>query len=326
MKTDISRYYHSIYTHTLPWALNGKSASKKDRKVDSKAVFGNRLDHILRQAQDGQTIGIPVGPDFSRYISEIIGKAIDQRFRDAYGDQVIMVRHVDDFYVGSDNPDQASQLRNGIRDAIRQFQIDVNDNKTAVIPTNLDLEPFSTVRIRREISIFKEGAKKHGKSAAYDFTFFLDELVHMANQESDDGLVKYAIRAMDRARLWDKYWEIAEPFLVRSAINFPHCWEYVSQVAARRYHTVGLDETLWGSVVSKSLIQQASFGNNSEVCWILWLAKEANLQIPLSSMKKLSSVAAELFPYFWHLMCIMKPSTHIPFRKQTYWIDLATCQ
>jgi len=66
VKCDVSRFFHSIYTHCIPWALHGKAASKADRKVDSATIFGNRLDYIIRQGQDGQTVGIPVGPDFSR--------------------------------------------------------------------------------------------------------------------------------------------------------------------------------------------------------------------------------------------------------------------
>jgi hypothetical protein len=28
LKTDISRYYHTIYTHSIPWALYGKAHCK----------------------------------------------------------------------------------------------------------------------------------------------------------------------------------------------------------------------------------------------------------------------------------------------------------
>ncbi|WP_165363617.1 RNA-directed DNA polymerase, partial [Sphingobium cupriresistens] len=75
-KTDISRFYHSIYTHSIPWAFHGKAASKADRRANSANLFMNRLDLILRAGQDGQTIGIPVGPDASRYIAEVICTAI----------------------------------------------------------------------------------------------------------------------------------------------------------------------------------------------------------------------------------------------------------
>ena len=30
LRADISRYYHSIYTHSIPWAIYGKAAAKVD--------------------------------------------------------------------------------------------------------------------------------------------------------------------------------------------------------------------------------------------------------------------------------------------------------
>lgn len=299
VRTDISRYFHSIYTHSIPWALHGKADAKKDRKPDSTTIYGNRLDQIMRQAQDGQTVGIPVGPDFSRYTSEIIGKAIDAKFRETHGDQCPLIRHVDDIYIGADDQDEANQLLTGVRDAIRKFQLDVNDTKTSIVPTNLDLEPFWPVRIRREIEGFSgNNPKASGSSTGHDFVYFLDEIVRIANKERDDGVVKYALRKMDDLTLWEDYWHLVEPFLVRAAINFPHCWDYIARIVSWRFRTYGIDHDLWAQVVSKSLATQSKGGNDSEVCWALWLAKEASLPIELTTheaiLERCGALAATL--------------------------------
>ena len=70
LKTDIARYYPSIYTHSVPWALHGKGAARSDKKY---SLVGNRLDLWLRETQDKQTGGIPIGPDTSFLIGEILG-------------------------------------------------------------------------------------------------------------------------------------------------------------------------------------------------------------------------------------------------------------
>ena len=62
LKTDIARYYPSIYSHSVPWALHGKDAARSDKKFN---LLGNRLDLWLRATQDKQTGGIPIGPDSS---------------------------------------------------------------------------------------------------------------------------------------------------------------------------------------------------------------------------------------------------------------------
>jgi hypothetical protein len=81
-KSDVQRYFPSIYTHSIPWAMHGKTAAKKDTDPNSKNVLFNKLDQLVRRGQDGQTVGLPIGPDSSRIIAEIIGCAIDQHLRD----------------------------------------------------------------------------------------------------------------------------------------------------------------------------------------------------------------------------------------------------
>jgi hypothetical protein len=69
LKLDIKNYYRSIYTHSIPWAIHGKSYAKKHLR---ESILGNQLDRAVQKGQDGQTIGIPTGPDTSFIISEII--------------------------------------------------------------------------------------------------------------------------------------------------------------------------------------------------------------------------------------------------------------
>src|SRR6185312_11663464 len=63
VRADVTRFYQSIYTHSVSWALHGKETAKK--KMKDKGLVGNVLDEVLRSGQDGQTIGIPTGPDTS---------------------------------------------------------------------------------------------------------------------------------------------------------------------------------------------------------------------------------------------------------------------
>ena len=56
---DIARFYPSAYTHSIPWALHGKSVAKANR---GPSFLGNRIDTLMRAAQDGQTVGFPIDP------------------------------------------------------------------------------------------------------------------------------------------------------------------------------------------------------------------------------------------------------------------------
>jgi len=45
---DISEFYPSIYTHSIPWALHGKAFAKANLR--NRTLRGNRFDKLLRDA------------------------------------------------------------------------------------------------------------------------------------------------------------------------------------------------------------------------------------------------------------------------------------
>ena len=272
VKTDISRFFHSIYTHSIPWSVHGKLQSKKDRSRRSSIIYANGLDYIIRQCQDQQTVGIPVGPDTSRIVSELIAGAIDTEFSRQAGKNIPVARLVDDVYIGASTADEAQNRLSNYRDAIRQFELDINENKTQIFDARQDLEPFWPVTIRREIQGFAPGFQMRGRES--DLVSYLDEIIRIANRENDDGIVKYAIRQMDDCKLWSSYWRCLEPFLIRAAINYPHCLDYVARVVSWRHRRHGVDQNKWQAVCQTIVSYHAPLGNDSEVVWACWLLKE----------------------------------------------------
>ncbi len=61
LRTDISRFFPTVYTHSIPWAVHGKATAKtkKNRNNLSAKFYGNLLDLAVRQCQDEQTFGLP---------------------------------------------------------------------------------------------------------------------------------------------------------------------------------------------------------------------------------------------------------------------------
>jgi len=90
VKADISTCFPSIYTHSIPWALVGKSQSKANRK---KGWF-NDIDRCTRQIKNGETHGLLIGPHASNLLAEIILVCIDKKLVDA---GFKYIRNVDDY-------------------------------------------------------------------------------------------------------------------------------------------------------------------------------------------------------------------------------------
>ena len=85
LHADFARFFPTIYTHAVEWATRGKKESKANLKLRAaKRVghWGEELDNCIRAMQDGQTQGIPIGPDTSYIVAELVNCAIDKKFQD----------------------------------------------------------------------------------------------------------------------------------------------------------------------------------------------------------------------------------------------------
>lgn len=276
--TDVARFFPSVYTHSIPWAINGKKESKKDSKYNSADVFGNRLDFVFRQAQDRQTIGIPVGPDTSRATSELILSAVDRRFLEKSGKKTVYLRHVDDYWIGGNSIDECERHLRDLRSALKEYELDINELKTKIVPTNHVFGDSWPSEFEEElIGAFRNvrfGRRK-------DPVAVLGKIIDASIKENDDGMIKHAIRKLDEHQLWGQNWEILEHFLAQNAVQFTHSFDYSARVIAWRIRTgASFDARLWSDVAQSVAMQGSGLGRDSEVLWALWLLKELKAKIP----------------------------------------------
>ncbi|MBO6633745.1 RNA-directed DNA polymerase [Parvibaculum sp.] len=276
--TDVARFFPSVYTHSIPWAINGKTESKKDPKYNSAEVFGNRLDFAFRQAQDRQTVGIPVGPDTSRATSELILSAVDRKFLEKSGKKTVYLRHVDDYWIGGNSIDECERHLRDLRASLKEYELDINELKTKIVPTNHVFGDSWPSEFEEElVSAF--GDAHFGRRR--DPVAVLGKIIDTSIRENDDGMIKHAIRKLDEHRLWGRNWEILEHFLAQNAVQFTHSFDYSARVVAWRIRIdASFDSRLWSDVAQSVAMQGSGLGRDSEVLWALWLLKELKVKIP----------------------------------------------
>ncbi len=275
--TDVSRCFPSIYTHSIPWAIHGKADSKEDTKANSATVFGNRLDFAVRQAQDRQTIGIPVGPDTSRIISEIILSAVDREFIRRNGlRNVTYRRHVDDYWVGGSSIEECDRHLQLLRESLREYELDINELKTRIVNTSAVFGDSWAFEVAEELDeVFPRFAAPRGDQVAT-----LGKILDRARSMNDDGVIRHAIRKLDEHRSWNDHWSILEHFLAQCAVHYPHSFDYVARVVAwRQRKGLAIDTALWTDVIRQVAGEAATLGRDSEVLWSLWLMKELDLKL-----------------------------------------------
>jgi hypothetical protein len=274
---DVSRFYPSIYTHTIPWAINGKDAAKRDTKSSSSTIFGNRLDFTIRQAQERQTIGIPVGPDTSRVTAEIILSRVDKRF-ETLSKKLVYLRHVDDYWIGGQTVEECERHLQNLRLALHESELALNEFKTRIVHSNVVFGESWPTELEKEIREALSPLAKEANTVA-----MLSKVVDRATKESDDGMIRHAIRKVDDNKLWTSHWNVLQHFLAQCAIQFSHSFDYVARVVSWHVRTgKDVDRKLWREVTVTLAIQAAALGRDSEVLWCLWLLKELETKISAS--------------------------------------------
>lgn len=273
--TDVARFYPSIYTHTIPWIINGKAEAKADGQSNSATVFGNKLDFLLRQTQSRQTIGMPVGPDTSKVISELIMSAVDKEFLRLSGrNKPVFVRHVDDIWIGGDTIEECEKHLHNVGSALRSYQLDINELKTKIVSTRDvigDFWPFDLVN---------NFIKSFGWGSDLDPVVVMRQIIDIASKENDEGLLRFTLRKLDEARLWNANWDILEHFLAQCSVQFPHSFDYAARVVVWRIRTGReINRGLWQHVTKSILLRHASVGHDSEVVWALWVLKELKVRL-----------------------------------------------
>ncbi len=270
--SDISRFYPTVYTHSIPWSIHGKAASKIDTKSNSTALPFNQLDLLLRHAQDGQSVGLPIGPDTSRIIAS--QNAIKARTSSwsatwtTYGSV----------------PRPWMRRRGSFTRTESAFV-------SLVWTSTNSLDPHWPLSLKLLIR------NEFPRLNVEDKTKALSEIFRLAHNERDDGIVKYAIRRFDRENLWVVSWDILEDFLIRSITSFPHSIDYVARVAAWRFRTAhdvarapewkfrraayNVEVDKWKRVIVSALDRNSNLGTDAEVCWLLWMMKELQIPVPM---------------------------------------------
>lgn len=134
LKTDVTNFYATIYTHSISWALHGKQAARDDRFRFS--LMGSKIDKLLRNANDGRTNGIAVGPAICDLVSEIVLAAVDMRCSDILALQkldFVGVRFKDDYRFLCRSEDDARKIARALQNSLNDYNLALSESKSEVL-------------------------------------------------------------------------------------------------------------------------------------------------------------------------------------------------
>lgn len=279
IKVDISRFYPRVYTHSLGWALYTKKFVKANLHKTYKGSLGDRLDILVRYCQENQSIGLPIGPDTSRILSEMICVAIENFLASKIVDfNKRAVRYVDDIVVGLKNEDNPEQMVSHVAAAFAEFGLEINVEKTKIVGKGERFHP-EWISVLRSYRLVVSSKRKQEIIEDYFKNAF-----YLASENEKDNVLTYAVKRSRSFYISDEVWPLYEDYLYRCARYHSNSLSAVAQILIERNHHMvargtSIDFSKARMLVIDTLKQYAPLGYDYEVCWALFLCKALKIKL-----------------------------------------------
>ena len=134
LHTDITDCYSSIYTHSISWAIHGKTVAKKKENRKNKLFIGVVIDQHLQDMNYAQTNGIPQGSTLMDFIAEIVLGYVDLKLSEKIKTLPIQDYHIlryrDDYRIFSNNSFEADQITKCLSEILSGLGLKLSAEKT----------------------------------------------------------------------------------------------------------------------------------------------------------------------------------------------------
>lgn len=277
LRTDVSRCFPSIYTHSIPWALIGKSLAKQNfRSRPRISSPGDDLDEAVQRAQQKQTKGIPIGPDTSWAISELVLSCVDQRIQTKFAVHAPRVmRWVDDLEFFAPTLSSAEDLLLEWERALATFELAINVDKTSIQEAPVPLMPTWT----STLAAYAAGLDI-GNWTPHSIQGFFDLAFELASTNPKQSVISWAIQRFSRTFLdgdsWSALLVAAQPAVIAEATSLPY---YSLMLARASQLEAVIDFDSVEATINAVIERHATLSQGVEVDWALWIALQHGLTV-----------------------------------------------
>lgn len=277
LRADVSRFYHSIYTHTLEWAVHTKAAVKANRALPGaqrQHLWGCALDDRHRALQDSQSVGIPIGPDTSLIAAELLLARVDHVLSQTA--RCDGFRYLDDYELSFTSLADAEGALSALQAALAEYKLALNPNKTSIFELPAPLEAPWTRTLRR-IRV-----RAAGSGQRFDFVDLFDAAFELRREVPDAHVLRFAMGQARHATCLPQNWPVIQAIYLQAMSAEPGI---IREVLAEllRYRALGrvLDVQRIAYTLSHVVTRHAALDHGSEVAWALWA--HIQLNIPLDN-------------------------------------------
>lgn len=250
VKADISTCFSSIYTHSIPWAVVGKTEAKK--QSNNYSYWYNRIDDSCQSLKYGETHGLLIGPHTSNLLAEIILTVVDKNM---YDKGYRYIRHIDDFDCYVNSYEQAQIFLGELENELRKFDLPLNHKKTKIIPLPIEFDKQWKRKLRDLPSFGKSGLVEYP-----DASSFIDIVLNLSAEVNDYAVLNYAIKKLASQNLSSNAKKLAAQRFMHIAAIYPYLLHLIEEYVFNPYG-VSKDKI---KILADTIYQDAKKINNYE--------------------------------------------------------------
>lgn len=272
-RPNINQFYPSIYTHSIPWALHTKAIAKAN--IGGPALPGDDLDTASRSQQWAQTVGIPIGPDTSLIIAEIILTAVDKTLNARCSKLLRGFRYLDDYELPFRNLPDAENVLVELQSALAEYELVLNPRKTSIIEMPSALEQAWVLELSR--FAIRSGPREQAR----DMIALFSRAFELAAQHREQAVLRYAIMRVRVEPVTATGWRTFESLILDAITAEPSALPaglgVLATVSAKGGHKIS--KRVLGDVLEAVILRHAPLAHGSEVAWCLWAALSFDVRL-----------------------------------------------
>ncbi|WP_173915968.1 RNA-directed DNA polymerase [Halobacillus sp. Marseille-Q1614] len=267
VNADISTCFPSIYTHSLPWALVGKTTAKNDRDPNN---WYNKLDKYVRNTTNGETQGLLIGPTSSNLLSEIVLTSIDFELRK---NNWKYMRNVDDYACYVSSYEEGQQFLTELSEQLRTYKLMLNHKKTQIKP----LPTGSTEQWVRKLNTYLQ-LHDEKKLDFNDVRALLDLSIQlMPSNNFNSAILNYTIKALSSKDFTDN----ASEYYIKTVFHLSVIYPYLIPLLEKYILKVFNVDTTKIKEFSQTIYNEGvNFHNYETVSYAIYFAIKFDFSIP----------------------------------------------
>ena len=236
--------------------------------------FANDLDKFVRNSQDGQTLGLPIGPDTSFLISEMIAAAIDEEIQ-KLGWRGF--RFVDDFEFCFLSRSEAEQALPQLENILSYFELALNNLKTSIDDLPVSLE--NTWRISIKGFVFPDFPNTGL------LTEYFNLLFELYRENKTQPILRYGIARLRSVQFKESH--VLVDLIFQCIVIEPGALKEALVLFERK--GIIVDAAKMQHLIRTLIDIHGPMKHGTEVAWALWAALRYEINLPPQTISRLDN-------------------------------------